>query len=594
MVAFSPNTKWYLRDNAPTSTVGWSAVTPWATNVPKAAGALIRQLTTPTLNNERVFVAIVAGTTHTVTEPTWPTTKGATVTDGAVTPITWMECTGQPGVNGDTTNTPVWSATKVILAGQIIYDVGTTSLQIVSTAGTTGGGGAPAFSGTAGVTTADNTVTWTSLGAASNFGNWAAPFARLATALGTATWGAAGDTCYVGADHAETQSTANMSTTLLGTPASPNQVLCIATATIPPVTTTTGAQLTTTATTQITFAGSVYMNGITFNAGTGVGTVTVSLGSAGASQRYENCTFAKKGTTGSAGSFSLVAGSTIEWNNSTVSFCNTANSIQIPSGGRFVWRNTASAIVGATVAATLMASATAQTGWQVLVEGVDLSAITGTLAFTGTNNAGDLVFKDCKFNASLTAISAAAPGPAGANIMAIRSGSSGVTYGIHRATYSGILTPETTIIRTTGDPVAWKIATASTCTFINPFESFPISIRNEIINPSNRTVTVYGIWGDGAVPNNDDVWMEIVYPGSSTSPQGSRVSLRKLNPLVPNAPLTSDGSTWGGSTTAFKMVATLGSTNGCPQQQLAGYIQIYVYVADATTTVYIDPTPVLS
>ena len=49
----------------------------------------------------------------------------------------------------------------------------------------------PSFSDTAGTTTADNTVTWTSLGVVGNFTAFGAPHARLNAAF-TATWGESG------------------------------------------------------------------------------------------------------------------------------------------------------------------------------------------------------------------------------------------------------------------------------------------------------------------------------------------------------------------------------------------------------------------
>src|ERR1700743_2932630 len=93
---------WYIDSSK------YASVTAWAASTSIAAGALRRQLTTPAVGSERVFAAVVAGTTNS-TEPTWTLTKGAKTTDNAVT---WQEVTGQPGVNGDLANTPNWNAVK--------------------------------------------------------------------------------------------------------------------------------------------------------------------------------------------------------------------------------------------------------------------------------------------------------------------------------------------------------------------------------------------------------------------------------------------------------------------------------------------------
>ena len=62
--------------------------TTWATAAAKTAGAYVKPTGT---NYDAVFVALDAGTTHASTEPTWPTTVGATVVDNAgVNSITWQ------------------------------------------------------------------------------------------------------------------------------------------------------------------------------------------------------------------------------------------------------------------------------------------------------------------------------------------------------------------------------------------------------------------------------------------------------------------------------------------------------------------------
>jgi hypothetical protein len=582
---------WYIRDNAPTSTVGWSAVTAWSTGASKAAGALIRQSATPSVGNERVFVAIVAGTTHASTEPTWTVTKGAKTTDNAS--ITWQECTGQPGVNGDLGNTPTWLQNKntSVSLGHIVQRASAGSLQIVSTAGTTGNGSEPSFSDTAGVTTSDNTVTWTSLGAPSNFTAWMAPHARLTNAY-TTNWGAAGHTFYVGDDHAETQSTA-ISLSNPGTLSSPTYTYSMNHAASFPL---GSGNLLAGATATITGGGTFSINGaacyyygITFAAsGSNSGVQSLS----GSLLQLDTCAIKKTSTSNNNISF---GSSRIDFINTTMQFGSVSDTIQI-SNARFTWKNTASALAGA-IFPTNMFNPSGTGGGIIVCEGVDLSAMsTGKNLILSQSNAGayDFHFIDCRLGSAVSIENASPIGPIGQRVYVTRSAATGIGYAQHQYAYEGTLDHETTIVRTTGASdgstgVSWKITTTANSRWVAPFEAIPISIWNTVTG-NNVTVTLYGIWGTGAVPNNDDIWMDVEYLGASGSPLASFSTTTKSNNLVTASPLSSDSSTWGGSTTAFKMSVILST----PQPQLAGYIRVHVKAAKVSSTFYIDPLPVLS
>lgn len=151
--------------------------------------------------------------------------------------------------------------------------------------------------------------------------------------------------------------------------------------------------------------------------------------------------------------------------------------------------------------------------------------------------------------------------------------------------------PETAIVRTGGatngvTPTSWKITTTANSRWYFPFESFPIAIWNSTTGAS-VTVTVYGVWCGAAVPNKDDIWIEVQYLGASTSPISSEATSGKANGFVANAACSSDTSTWGGSTTPLKMSVTV-------TPQLADDIYVTVKAAKASSTFYIDPQPVLS
>ena len=419
--------------------------------------------------------------------------------------------------------------------------------------------------------------------------DWTNAFTTLAAAL---TAKAAGDSFFVSEDHAETQASA-MTLTSPGTNATPCFIYCVNHAgSVPPVSADlrTTATISTTGNSAITIAGSAYCYGIAFAAGTGANSVSANLCNGNSNAwKFDACALNLGGTSGG----NIVVGSNnvgnyVEWNNTTVQFAATGSQLKID--GYWLWRNTPSAITGATLPTTLMAPANGVPGL-ALVEGVDLSALGSGKTLVGTANAAvPFILKDCKLGASVTI--AATPGAFGANIVdLIRGDSAATNYRHERYRYSGTETVETTIVRTGGasdgtTTIAKKIVTTANSKWVLPFEAIPIAIWNDT-SGSAVTLTLYGIWGGGAVPNNDDIWIDVEYLGASGNPQGSFISASKADNLATGSALTSDSSTWGGSTTAFKMAVTF-----TPQQK--GAVYVYVKAAKASSTFYIDPKPVLS
>lgn len=546
---------WFLRDNAPTSTIGWSAVTPWAALTSVAAGVLRRQLATPAVGSERVFACIIAGTTL-AAEPTWVVTKGAKTAEAAGP--TWQEVTGQPGVNGDTADSPTWLQNKntVVTLGLIIFDSVSSSLQIVSTAGTTGNGAQPTFSATAGTTTADNTVTWTSLGLASGFGAWAAPHARMANVFGTG-WAQAGNSVFAGNDHAETQAVA-MTVTATGTSAAPNFIYSInnaGTLTLAAATLLAGATLTTTGANGMTINGPSYWNGLTFNAGSGATNVGLTIGSATSIfMKMVNCALAKLGTTVNNGAlnFGSSAIAVFELVNTTFRFGSTADGVLI-SGSSFLWKNTPAAIAGAIFPTQLFNRQLLAT-CAVVLDAVDLSALTGATTIIGTGvSPWQVLIKNCKLGSGV--VIAAPAGRAGPFVDLVASDSAGTTYQAQRYWYQGTQVPETVVVRTGGasdgtTPVSAKLATTANSLFTSAFSAISVAQWNTVTG-TNRVVTLAAIWNAAALPNNDDIWIDAEYFGSAASPQGSFANNTKANNLASGTPLPADStSAWDSLVTA--------------------------------------------
>jgi len=427
-----------------------------------------------------------------------------------------------------------------------------------------------------------------------NGSSWANAFTTLTAAFATEV---AGDTLYVAHDHAESTATA-ITLTSSGTSTNITKIICVNRAgSVPPVSAdrrTTG-QVTTTGASSINLAGFAHYDGIIFNAGSAANAANINLPSvAGQALRFDNCSL-RLGNTSTASRLYIgtisqsVAGSWVELNNTTVSFGAVNHTIQI--NGVLKWRNTPSALLG-TIPTTLF-SPLNNAGGEVECIGVDFSA-----AASGKTIAGQLAsvsghkfrFIDCKLDPAVT--KSAVPGARGAQeIDFIRSGSAGVNYTIHSQRMSGLLTEETTIVRTGGasdgtTALAWKIVTTADCMYSLPFECPPIAIWNDTTG-SSVTATVEGIWGGGAVPNDDDVWLEVEYLGDASSPLGSFVNDGKADLLATAAGQTSSSETWGGSTTKFKLAVTF-------TPQMKGWVYARVKCAKASSTFYVDPLVTLT
>jgi hypothetical protein len=588
------------------SSVAYTAVTQFAISHAYTAGQIIRQLATPAVNSERVFVVIVAGTSA-GSEPAWTLTRGAkTVSNTA----TFQECTGVAAVNGDATNTATWSAARAISTtatlGAIIKRNNGASYQICSTGGIVGAS-EPSFSDTAGVTTTDSGATWTSLGPVGNFSAWGAPHARLFSAY---SGGSPLQKFFVADNHAETQSI-NLSFSNPATSSGPTYTICVDhTAAVPPVEANynTGATISTTGSGNISFqavggAGTAfYYQGISFSAGGGGSSaVSITFQTLGVHHVYKNCNFIIASTSASA---VITVGTTstpcsVLWDNCTVQFANAGQKITLASAS-FEWRNTPSAIVGATLPTNLITGTGASEFISFACRGVDFSALSTTLLSLLATV--PIVFEDCKFHASVTRYSVAnatAVGYPNSPMITVRCDSGATNYKSTRDEYAGAQTTETSITRVGGatdgtTPTSDKIVTNALATFLTPYRMLPLAIWNEVTG-ADVTVTVYGTVNSASLPNNDEIWMDMQYLGSSGSPIASFKSTSKSHPLAANAAVSSDGSTWNGGGSGagwspFKLVATLTS----PQPAMKGFVYINVRVGKTSGTCYLDPLPTLT
>lgn len=133
-------------------------------------------------------------------------------------------------------------------------------------------------------------------------------------------------------------------------------------------------------------------------------------------------------------------------------------------------------------------------------------------------------------------------------------------------------------------PYSWKIVTTANCSFAMPFECAPIAIWNDVVG-TPRTATIEGI--AAALPNDNEVWVDVEYLGDAASPQASFVNDGTADLLTTPAAQTTSTAVWGGSTAAFKLAVTFTA-------QQAGWIYARVRIGKPSATIYIDPMVTLS
>ena len=389
--------------------------------------------------------------------------------------------------------------------------------------------------------------------------DWANAYVTLQAAAAAK---AAGDTFYVAHDHYQTQASSALTITFPGTEVAPNRVYCVDRAgSVPPV----AADLRTTAIIETTLVAAITINnslaeayGLNVRASSGgsAGTLTLN-GTAGRTQRWVNCAFRCNG--GNSGNRILpgtTGASMTIWENCSIYF--TAAAQFLLASGKFFWRNSPNAFAAGASLSNLMSGSNAVT---TVIEGVDLSAVaTGTNLVANSGTLQTVTFLNCKLASGYKMYNPGTTAPGGPEIFILRCDSGGGAHMNERGNYMGAMYTETVIVRTGGasdgtTPVSWRVATNANTKWEIPFECLPITVWNETVG-TPVTVTIEGVWGGGATPLNDEIWIDCEYRSVAGSPMVDRATSTKSS-LAAGASLPAGSGTWGGSTTKFAMSATM-------------------------------------
>jgi hypothetical protein len=544
----------------------YSAVTQWAASTAYSVGAIRRQLATPTENNERCFLCVVAGTSG-GSEPAWTITQGARTTDNSVT---WQEVTGKSAVNGDATNTDPWTASTAVVIGAIVKNVAGTHYFIANNAGTTKSGSEPTWSTTTGATTTDNTITWTCIGAVGDYAAYAAPFARFALAGMSGRFPAQEDTTYFSHAHAESWTGA-----LPSSSATAGNIICVNDAVVPPTTLAYTASITTSGANGISIA-SGYIQGFVFNIGSGANSANFSTGGSGGA-RVRKCQINIAGTSGGNLTMAGGTGGDTELDECDITFASTASAI--------VFQGYKCNIFGGTICATgtVPTNLANGTACYARIVGADLSGVSTRLVSASANPACEIRFENCKLNASVAFMTQPTGGLNTTTLRVHNCDNADTNYNYYFVSTSAIAQDETSIVRSGGasdgtTALSYSVAGSARCSPRTPYVSEEIAFWNEATG-SSKTATIE--LTTNTVLTAAECWMTIEYMGDANSPLTSFASSRV--PVNASA-LTTSSATWGGTAQTYKYKIDVNFT---PQNK--GPVKARFFLAKPSATVYFDP-----
>lgn len=415
---------------------------------------------------------------------------------------------------------------------------------------------------------------------------WALAKATLQAAM---TAAGAGGRVYVSNNHAETFG-ATLTLTSPGTASSPLEILCGDDAAEPPTALATTATMTASGSlVDIVFEGYAYYYGITFEGGTTGG--SIKFGNASPSNfwhRMEQCGLKPKGSpyiVSTTYGYSI-NGAVLELIDSTITFSSTGSYVRL-FGGEVKWKGGS---IAGTAPTTLFKGAGAYPAI-VSLEGVDLSLLGSgkNIIDISTVDPSRLKLVDCKLGSSVVIATGTSTLYGGMEVEAVNCDSADTNYRYYKKNYCGEVLQETTIVRSGGasdgaTPISRKMVSTAGCEYHFPLVLHDLVTWNETIG-SSLTATVE-IVNDGVTLQDDEIWLEVEYLGTSGFPIGSFVDDRKANILASaaNQPTSSETWTTTGLGSPVKQYLSAAFT---PQEK--GPVRVRVMLAKPSQTVYVCP-----
>ena len=415
----------------------------------------------------------------------------------------------------------------------------------------------------------------------------------------------AGDNVFVSNLHSETYpSTSYTITAKTSTSAivAPVNVLCVSDTVAPPTQTTTGAVITTQNSFNITVQGVIRIVGINLQCGTGNNTTSLSIFGSGVGTNVytsviENCILRNNQTFNSGGNISFGdAGNTGQPTKTVlrnVTF-GVSNTQLFPiAGGAFELDILGGTLVGSAVT-TIASIGGNNRGAMLRVSGVDLSAAAQSANLCNLVGASKAIFRNCKLPSNWTGdVTSGFPINPTARVEMHNCDSGPTNYKLRIKNCAGLINHETNIARVSGAfdgtiSYSWLMQTNTVATYVNNLDS-PEIVRYNSITATPITVSL-DILSPSSSLTDSDVWLEVQYLSSNSSPISSFISdntasVNGGNVLAIPVAQQSSTSTWiNEPANSFKHILSVTFT-----PQMKGYIHAVVRLAKPSTTIYVDP-----
>lgn len=361
---------------------------------------------------------------------------------------------------------------------------------------------------------------------------------------------------------------------------------------------TAGAIIATTATSgnNITVNGSFYAYGLTLKPGAGGGVnASISLAqTAGNIQTWDTSTF-DLNTTGAGSSLSIGTSANqqqteVLWKLCDLKFGATGHGINLSN--KFRWDGGTVLSGTSTPSGALFRCTNSGEPAIGYITGVDFSNFSSGLNLVSVTAgpAGTVVFRNCKmpsgWNGSLITTPAI-----GMRAELYNCSASDQNYALWVEDYAGSIKHETTLVKTGGasdgtTPISWKMATSANAEYPAIILRSPEIQKWNETTGSAVTVTVDFLRDSATNLQDDEIWLEVEYLGTSGFPLSVFADDAAADVLATPADQATSAATWTTTGMSNPNEQKL-SVTFTPQEK--GLIIARVCMGVASTTVYVDP-----